>query len=120
MIIIFDDVQWASDLTMYAIKSLIQNSNAFFILSYRSGHNNTNLGENYDTIPYFLNEDFENTPEYFNKINLNGLSLTDVQKLTSDMMGCNESMEDLASVIHIKTKGNPFFIIKVSLKKKPK
>lgn len=111
MIILFDDVQWAADTTMYVIKSLIQTSKAFFILCYRS---QIEEHKNYNHVPSFLTEDLEMTPEYFIRIPLYGLSLSDVQKLTSDMMGCKEPLEDLASVIHVKTNGNPLFIVKVS------
>ena len=110
MMILLDDIQWASDTSMFLIKSLIKNTKALFVFCFRVDISNRNIPIQ------LLREEVENTPEYTCFISLKGLSLEDVQDLTADMMGCKaNTIEDLALVLHSKTKGNPLFLTKVSI-----
>ena len=108
MMAFLDDIQWAAPSSVSLIQSLMRNTTVFFILSYRANSKNQ-----WSSVTK-LEEEAQKRPKFYHKINLPGLSLSEVRHLAADMMGSSISLiEDLASTLHHKTKGNPFFLTKL-------
>ncbi len=109
--IFLDDLQWADNASIQLLETILSDSelkHLFIMLSFRDN----------EVLPTdsFANliDKLKKQNFYFDEINLNPISIQDVNQLVSDTLNTNlENSKPLAEVIQTKTKGNPFFVNEV-------
>lgn len=107
LVVFLDDLQWADLPSLQLLKSMLTGNSRFifFVFSYRSNEVNA-------THPFAnLLEDLKNAGREGTTINLEPLKVEDVNLLVAETLRMEpQSCKDVATVLHSKTNGNPFFI----------
>jgi PAS domain S-box-containing protein len=108
LIIFLDDLQWVDSATLNLIKLLLLDSDIIHLLvigSYRDNEVN-------DFHPLMISlEEIRNKDVRTNEIVLTPLAITHIEKILEDTLKFSlGDVDALASLIHAKTGGNPFFI----------
>ncbi len=107
LVLFLDDLQWADLPSLQLLKSMLTGNSRyiFFVFSYRS--NEVNATHPFAT----LLEDLKKAGREGIPINLEPLKVEDVNLLVAETLRLEiDSCADLATVLHSKTNGNPFFI----------
>ncbi|MBK9498447.1 MAG: AAA family ATPase [Leptospiraceae bacterium] len=106
--IFLDDLQWADTPSIYLVESILTNPEMKFLLLILSFRDNEVLPT--DAFSLML-EDLKKKGIDSKNINLEPLSLNDVNHLVSDTLHLEKKhTKELAQILHTKTKGNPFFV----------
>ncbi|SJZ68956.1 AAA family ATPase [Selenihalanaerobacter shriftii] len=104
LILVFEDLQWCDDKSLFLLKNLIQESkNNNILIVMTSRNERKNRIEN-----IFLDLKRHN---YINEINLSRLSLSEVQKFANNSLSSYEFPEELVTKIYDETEGNTFFLV---------
>ncbi|MCG8411512.1 MAG: AAA family ATPase [Bacteroidales bacterium] len=111
LVIFLDDIQWADELSISFLEELLVNNQSkylFVILAYRSNE----IDE--DGPIFGLIEKLQKNKDADCKINnleIEPIALKDTIQLIKEIFNQDEkNIYDLSKVVHLKTKGNPFFI----------
>jgi len=109
--IFLDDLQWADTPSINLIRAILSDPEMRYLslmLSYRDN-------EVLPTDPFsILLDDLKDTGFHYQTINLDPLSIQDINSLVSDALICNKKESlSLAEILHSKTKGNPFYVNEV-------
>ncbi|HEY9848465.1 MAG TPA: AAA family ATPase [Leptolyngbyaceae cyanobacterium] len=105
LVIFLDDLQWADSASLKLLQLLMEDMGHLLVLgAYRDN-------EVSPTHPFILTiEEIIKSGIVVNTINLQPLSLADMNQLVADTLICNLSLaQPLAELVYQKTKGNPFF-----------
>ena len=101
-------MQWADTPSIYLVESILTNPEMKFLLLILSFRDNEVLPT--DAFSLML-EDLKKKGIDSKNINLEPLSLNDVNHLVSDTLHLEKKhTKELAQILHTKTKGNPFFV----------
>ncbi|MEG4940899.1 AAA family ATPase [Microcoleus sp. F4-D5] len=105
LVIFLDDLQWADSASLKLLQLLMENTGNLLVLgAYRDN-------EVSPTHPFMLTVDeIVKSGAAVNTINLQPLSLGDLNQLVADTLICDLSLaQPLTELVYEKTKGNPFF-----------
>jgi len=105
LVIFLDDLQWADSASLKLLQLLMQDTGHLLVLgAYRDN-------EVSPTHPFMLTVDeIIKSGAVVNTINLQPLSLADMNQLVADTLICDLSLaQPLTELVYQKTKGNPFF-----------
>lgn len=112
MVIILDDIQWATETCVSLLRYLLHASDiyALFICTHRP----TKSTQSFYPVHQFSQAISASVTT--KQINLNGFHFESTSQLIADMIGAHsKSIFPLATAIFDKTKGNPFFITQVTI-----
>ena len=108
LVIFLDDLQWADNASLQLLQRLLgDTANSYFMLIGTYRDNEVDFGH-----PLI---EFQKTLTangiVLNAIKLSPLTLSNLQQLLADTLGCGLARaKPLAEILQIKTEGNPFFI----------
>ncbi|MEG3974976.1 AAA family ATPase [Microcoleus sp. herbarium8] len=105
LVMFLDDLQWADSASLKLLQLLMEDTGHLLVLgAYRDN-------EVSPTHPFMLTVDeIIKSGAAVNTINLQPLSLADMNQLVADTLICNLSLaQPLTELVYQKTKGNPFF-----------
>ncbi|MBN3923463.1 ATP-binding sensor histidine kinase [Nostoc sp. NMS4] len=106
LVIFLDDLQWADSASPKLLQLLMEKTRHLLVLgAYRDN-------EVSPAHPFILTvEEIVKTGARVNTINLQSLSVVDLNQLVSDTLNCELSLaQPLTELVYQKTQGNPFFI----------
>ncbi|MDD5168814.1 MAG: AAA family ATPase [Syntrophales bacterium] len=108
LVLFLDDLQWADGATLKLVEMLMIDADVGYLLiigAYRDNEIN-------DSHPFAVTLDMiRRSGAAVNQIIVNPLAVSHVQQLIADTLSCAmDQAEPLASLIHKKTNGNPFFV----------
>ena len=109
MKLFLDDIQWADSTALDVIHTILSDtmgSCMFFVGAYR----NNEVGADHDIFDLIERLDISNVQ--MTKLSLNGLNEEDLNTMLSDALCLYPRIcRPLSSIVHQKTKGNPFFVL---------
>ncbi|MBC7474222.1 MAG: AAA family ATPase [Candidatus Sericytochromatia bacterium] len=108
LIIRLDDVHWADPASIEIIKNILLENNTNYLLVIATYRINQSDIEKYISNAF---DQLKRSNLTINIINLNSLSIFDINNLLEDIFAQkNEKVDLLAKIVYQKTQGNPFFL----------
>ena len=109
LVVFLDDLQWADAATLDLLRSLASDPTLRFLLIIGAYRDNE-VGEGHPLMRAV--SEIDTTTTAVSRILLTPLGLEDLHRLVTDTLRCMaDTARPLATLIHEKTHGNPFFVI---------
>jgi predicted ATPase/GAF domain-containing protein/HPt (histidine-containing phosphotransfer) domain-containing protein len=111
LVLFLDDIQWADAASFSLLNQILKDTDLRYLLflgSYRTTE--------YRNVPNLVKliSDLQSSTYSFMSIELGALTIVHVNELISNFLHCSKQFSlELSELIHVKTGGNPFFVIQI-------